>query len=368
MWILNAILNFIGDTALIWVPILLGVVFFHTYMNYRKHKYIDEKIKYVMLEINIPKDVFKSPQAMEIVINVLHHLGGGAMDWRQRFWNGAVLHPSSLEIVSIEGSIYFFIRTTDRLAGLVQSTIYSQYPNAEVNQVDDYTKYVPDYNYHEDSWSLYGADFKLANDDFYPIKTYVDYELDKNVGSLDEEQKIDPITTLIEFLGTAKVVEDEPYQPVRLTHGQQEEIKAIERCISNNGFETIIRTIYLAQKDKENPSVKGFFKSIAFAAFNSWNAIRKNNDTTWDWVWEDITGLREPALKRRFFNDYVERAGFDEPASKYLNFLWYKRSQPMILNSEELATLFHIPGRVSETGSLERIDAKKSQAPTNLPF
>ena len=85
-------------------------------------------------------------------------------------------------------------------------------------------------------------------------------------------------------------------------------------------------------------------------------------------MWEDITGLREPALKRRFFNDYVERAGFDEPASKYLNFLWYKRSQPMILNSEELATLFHIPGRVSETGSLERIDAKKSQAPTNLPF
>jgi hypothetical protein len=40
----------------------------------------------------------------------------------------------------------------------------------------------------------------------------------------------------------------------------------------------------------------------------------------------------------------------------------------MILSSEELATLFHIPGRVSTTPSLERIEAVKSDAPQNLPI
>ena len=38
------------------------------------------------------------------------------------------------------------------------------------------------------------------------------------------------------------------------------------------------------------------------------------------------------------------------------------------MTSEELATLFHIPGRVSTTTSLERIDAKKAEPPQNLPI
>src|SRR5690606_17134817 len=107
----NTILSFIGNTALLWIPIVLLVVFYHSYKAYRRHVFINESLDYTMLEINIPKDVFKSPQAMEIIIDVLHHLGGGVMSSRLRFWEGAVLYPSSLEIVSIEGSIYFFIRT-----------------------------------------------------------------------------------------------------------------------------------------------------------------------------------------------------------------------------------------------------------------
>ncbi|MCA9351303.1 hypothetical protein KC929_00815 [Patescibacteria group bacterium] len=404
MQILSAIGSFISASTFVWLPILLGIAFFHMYQGYRRNWYLANKMKYVMLNINIPKDVFKSPEAMEIVIDVLHHMGGGAMDWRHRFWNGAVLHWSSLEIASIEGSIYFFIRTTDKLADLVTSAIYSQYPNAEVNQVDDYTKYVPDYNLHHDRWALYGADFKLAEADYLPIKTYVDYGLDKSVGSLEEEQKIDPITSILEFFGTIRageqiwlqfvvradpfsawrkdakerikeimasasgsIDEENPVAPLKLTHGDQEEIKAIQRSLKKLGFEVFIRAIYIARNENENPGVVGFFKNPVFKAFNYWNSIRKDTDVGVDWVWEDITGMRDLAVKKRFFNDYVERAGFEDSFSKYLNFLWFKRKKPMVLTSEELATLFHIPGRVSETVTLERIEATKSEAPTNLP-
>ena len=407
MGIFSTILNFIGDTALLWIPIILGIIFWYTFRAYQRQIFVNEKIQYVLLEINIPKDVFKSPQAMELVIDVLSHLGGGAMAWQDRFWFGAVLMPSSLEIISIEGSIYFFIRANHQIADLVKSTIYSQYPNAEVNEVDDYTRYVPDYNVHQDSWDLYGVDFKLAQDDFLPIKTYVDYGLDKAVGTLDEEQKIDPITPLLEYLGTLRsgeqiwiqfivrsdqfsdwrkrgkakiedimgrgreILDDEPFQSVKITHGEQEQIKAIEKGLSKHAFETVIRAVYIAKKENFSKVPIGFFKNPVFKPFNSLylNSIFRNLDTTTvDWIWQDITGLRTPALKRRFFNDYVNRAAFYEPFWKYLNFLWYKRNPPMIFTSEELATLFHIPGRVSETSNLERIDAKKSEAPTNLPI
>ncbi|MCD5389882.1 MAG: hypothetical protein LR005_00620, partial [Candidatus Pacebacteria bacterium] len=302
----------------------------------------------------------------------------------------------------------FFIRAHVQVADLVKSTIYSQYPQAEVNEVDDYTKYVPDFVQHENAWDLYGVNFALAKETFLPIKTYIDYGLDKAIGSLEEEQKIDPITPMLEYLGTlgkgeqiwiqfivradifsswrknatefikemvnkSSMVagEDETsFQALKMTHGEQEQIKAIERSLAKYAFETKIRAIYLAPKENFNKGRVGFFKNNVFKPFASQylNLIKRNGDTTAvDYVWEDSTGLRTPSLKRRFFNDYIHREAFYEGSSKYLNFLWYKRSDPDILTSEELATLFRIPGRVSETASIDRIDSTKAEPPTNLP-
>jgi len=403
---MDIIILFFKNTAIIWIPTVLGIIFWRLLNAYKIQYFVSNKLNHKMIEINIPRDVYKSPQAMELIIEVLHHLGGGAMDWKHRLWSGSVLFPSSLEVVSIEGSIYFFIRADAKLIPVLKSTIYSQYPQAEVHDVDDYTKYVPDYNTHQDSWSVYAADYKLAQENFIPIKTYIDYELDKNVGSLDEEQKIDPLTPMLEFLSTIKAGEqiwiqyivrastfnswrkdaaefikeimgrgkvlddDEPFQSVKLTYGEQDMVKGIERSLSKLAFECVIRCMYIARKEDENPGRKGYFKSPIFQPFSSeyFNGIRKSNDTDLDWVWEDVTGGRIPATKRRFFNEYVRRDAFYDGFWKYANPLWQKREKPMILTSEELATLFHLPGRVSETSTLERIEATKAEPPTNLPL
>jgi hypothetical protein len=39
-----------------------------------------------------------------------------------------------------------------------------------------------------------------------------------------------------------------------------------------------------------------------------------------------------------------------------------------ILNTEELATLYHFPGQVAATPSFKRISSTKAEAPTNLPI
>lgn len=407
----STIISFILNTWFIWLPIILGFFFMRTYRVFKLDQFVYKKMSpknYKMLEINIPHDVHKSPLAMELIIDVLWHLGGGAMSWKDRLWYGAALFPGSLEIISVEGSIYFFIRAHVQVADLVKSTLYSQYPQAEVNEVDDYTKYVPDYTKHENTWDLYGADFTLSKESFIPIKTYVDYGLDKAVGTLEEEQKIDPITPFLEFLGTlgkgeqiwvqfivradvfnswrkdaAEFIkemvnkssmiagdDEASFQALKMTHGEQEQIKAIERSLSKYAFETKIRALYLAPKENFNKGRVGFFKNNVFKPFASQylNLIKRNGDTgAVDYVWEDSTGLRTPALKRRFFNDYIKREAFYEGIFKYINFLWYKKNSVDILTSEELATLFHIPGRVSETASIDRIDSKKTEPPTNLP-
>jgi hypothetical protein len=50
----------------------------------------------------------------------------------------------------------------------------------------------------------------------------------------------------------------------------------------------------------------------------------------------------------------------------YMN--WFSGRLPFVLNTEELATIFHFPGRVAETPTFGRIEARKSEAPPNLPI
>jgi hypothetical protein len=406
---MEIVLKIITSTAFVWLPVILFFVFRNFYLEYKKQSYKFNKLdfsNYVFLEVNLPKEIYKSPQAMEMIIDVLHHMGGGGMDWKHQYWYGALLFPSSLEIVSIEGNIYFFIRAHKKIAALVKSTIYSQFPQAEVNEVDDYTKYVPNYNNHQDAWKIYGADFKLSGPNFLPIKTYVDYQLDEQIGKREEFQKIDPLTPMIEFLSTlgpgeqvwiqyviradamsswrkeaiafveekmnAKKSVDEgaPVQMLRLSYGEQEQIKAVQRSLGKLAFETIIRAVYLAKKENENPNVIGYFKNPVFKPFSSmyFNGIKKNSDVGFDWIWEDFSGKKDKEMKEDFFNDYVNREGFYRP-NKFWDIIFPKPESPKsVLTSEELATLFHFPGTVSETSSLDRIEATKSEAPQDLPI
>ena len=408
---IQEILLFFFNIWFIWLPIILGMIFWRVFRSYVVELFVEKKMnpkKYKMLEISIPKDVHKSPEAMEMVIDVLWHLGGGAMEPIASKYQGASFFPGSLEIVSIEGSVYFFIRAHEQIADLVKNTIYSQYPSAEVSEVDDYTKYVPDFIKHSDTWDIFGAEYHLFKDDFIPLKTYVDYGLDKSIGTLEEEQKIDPIAPMLEQLGTlgsgeqvwiqfivradhgnswrkeakAKIEEimgrggiiddDEPFQSLKLTHGEQEMIKGIERSLDKFAFETVVRSIYIAPKEKFSKGVVGFFKNNVFKPFGSqnFNGLGRHYDTTFvDWKYQDMTGLRTPTYKRRFFKRFINRDAFYEGTFLYsLNPFWHGNSKSIILTSEELATLFHIPGRVSESSAVKRIEAVKAEPPQNLPI
>ena len=44
------------------------------------------------------------------------------------------------------------------------------------------------------------------------------------------------------------------------------------------------------------------------------------------------------------------------------------QSKPYILTTEELATLYHFPGKIVTTPTLERIPSKKVEPPANLPI
>ena len=398
--ILLGILFFFMDTWPVWTLIVCVSLAWSFWMRYLNRKFI-ENIKWVLLEVRIPKEVFKSPFAMEMVIANALTQSGGVGTWVQRYWLGNVLNWFSLEIVSTEGNVRFFIRTSKNFKMIIENQLYAQYPQAEITEVDDYVIPVMA-SMNKEPWSLFGANFILSKEDVFPIKTYVDYNLDQAPEKLDQEQIIDPITPVIEFLGSMRPGEHlwiqimvrvatkrylkpgnwfkkgdwkdegkdvikrlkEEYggteeKPKQMTEIQRQTLSALEKSMLKPGFDTGIRTMYLAKKESFDAFRIGAMLG-AFKQYNSGflNGFKPTNTTGFDYPWQDPTGRRARALKQEMFDAYIRRSYFYEP---------YKMD-PFVLNSEELATIFHLPGAVSETPQLKRIESTKSEPPTNLPL
>src|SRR3990167_8065022 len=162
----------------------LGWVAWKLWVHYIRQDFISG-IDYVLLEIIPPRDVERNPKAMELFItNALYHwsMKGG----KESYWQGAVWFWFSLELVSIEGQVHFYIRTPSRIKGLIETQMYAQYPQAQVKVVEDYTLAVPDIT-PESDWNGWGCEFGLLKPEAFPIKTYIDFGLDKDP---KEEYKI----------------------------------------------------------------------------------------------------------------------------------------------------------------------------------
>ncbi len=218
-------MQFIIDIALSLIYFLLFLLlcawawrFWKMYVN---QKYLNKaNEEYLMLEIRLPREIFKSPLATEVAISSLLQ-SGGVGNWYARNFQGNLPVYSSLEIASIEGVVHFYIRTQAKFRSLVESNFYAQYPGIEIIEADDYTKLIRYHHLAKDvacwgevyslqkkwepvnektgkEWEKGGSNYKMKAD-FLPMKTYVDFALDKDP---KEEFKIDPITPLLEMMGS----------------------------------------------------------------------------------------------------------------------------------------------------------------------
>lgn len=381
----------------LWIAVATFILFWHAWKRYIKAFFIS-KIEWIILEIKLPKEMFKSPQAMEIVLGALYQAPG--INFYEENYLGKVRGWASLELVSINGTIHFFIRIPKGLRITLESHIYSQYPNAEIHEVPDYVGKVP-YGVKGSEWELFGTEFKLTKEDAYPIKTYVDYGLADNP---KEELKIDPITSTLEFLGSigqgeqlwfqilvmaaqkrfdkpgaffekqdwkdeSKAIIDKlmkrdkpkgadaPKADTLLSPGEKDIVAAIERQVSKLGFDCGIRFLYLAEKGKFNPAnIAGIASSLRQYNSLNLNGFKPTRMTTFD-PWEDPFKNRIVKLKKKMFEAYVRRGYFYPPYDRV----------PFVLNTEELATIYHFPGAVLETPTFGRIESKRGEAPVNLP-
>lgn len=385
-----------------WGPPLLAYAFFMVWTGYVRGKFLAGQ-KYVLLEVRLPREVNKSPLAMELALAGFY-ITSGESTWYDVYILGKVRTWFSFEIVSDGGNIHFYIWTRETFRPVVEAQLYGQYPDIELFEVSDYTTVIPEYN--PEQVVLVGHEYGLDKPDPYPIKTYVDYGLDKDP---KEEFKIDPLTSVLEYMGSLKKGEHLWLQIIFRSHKKkkrkgtffettdiQEEAKdeihklleelkqekpstdgttfsysriptkseaevmaAIDRNSGKLNFDCGIRMIY-AGKPKEAfvgsriPAVINLLRAFTSKELNGFGV---NWGTYTNYPWEDFRNIRMDFYKKKLVHQYRMRSWFHGPYSK----------APFILSSEELATIFHFPGGVLQAPSVERVMSKKAEAPGNLP-
>ena len=407
------------ELAPLWVPILLIFVFVPLWLRYVRAGFF-EKTGYVLLEIKLPREIERSPKAMELFFSGAVW-AKGSVTYVDTFWDGKVGPWYSFEIASFGGDVHFFVWVWPKLRKIVETQIYAQYPTVEISEAPDYAARYP---YGLEGRFMWGTHIKLAKPDPYPIKTYIDYGLDKEE---EEEIKVDPITPTLEFLGGLKKGEqcwiqilaqahqdrswvhghlfkrpdwkDEakdlvndilmrdpktkstrkesatgfPIMPT-LTEGEKEQANAIERSLNKPAYECMIRALYFAEGDAQSeipksiPALVGAFRQYSANDFNGFRLgwFTDLSDETKDVLW--VTGLREKMVAifqkiygKQMYDAYRRRSFFHYP------YRFFHVNKPFILTTEELATIYHFPGKVAATPTIGRAPSRKGEPPPNLP-
>jgi len=158
----------------------------------------------------------------------------------------------------------------------------------------------------------------------------------------------------------ASKTEDGVDREMMLTPGEREVLTEIENKIKKPIFRTVIRGVYVAKRAQFNASHKILTRSY-FNHFQTQNLNYLRFSTVTRPKTHYVFRKSIPFIRtRRMFRNYVLR---------FTPLFPDRKKECSILNTEELATIFHFPFKVTGLVSptMERVQSKKGGPPPNLP-
>ncbi|MCA9369605.1 MAG: type IV secretion system DNA-binding domain-containing protein [Pseudomonadales bacterium] len=318
-------------------------VFFYMLLQWYKHRNREEyALDFVSLLVRLPKD-------NEIKIDAAEQMFAGLYSIKH---SGvfSFLKPEdvfSFEVVALKEEISFYISCPKKIRDLVEKQIHGAYPNADISERDEV-------NIFSEKGRVDFAALKLEKANYYPIKTYKDLPTDglslitSALSKLDDGEG-----AIVQILlrpegkkwrdqGRSHIQNEKKKEadPEKATYGHDpKEMEAIATKTEKPGFRVAIRVVVSSTNEY---SAESHLNNItgAFAQFSSaYNGFDKGR----------------VFLKHIFMIDFLYR---------YMPFF---NRNTAILNTEELATIFHFPNKTVETHHIKWLNAKNAPAPSMIP-
>lgn len=286
----------------------------------------------------------------------------------------------SFEIVVKDAKISFYVAIPDRWREFVEQQIHAQYPHAEISVETDYNLFKPQSH-------IMAASLFLKSRSAFPLKTFKKMDADpllailnplskiaENEGALvqyivrpasskwrkqgvhmirdiREGQKFEYVAHRSAFMrgihkwqkvlfpkhkDPSKQGQTEQYH---LTQMEEEMVKTMEEKISHGGLELTVRLVSSADSQtKAKMNLENIVNS-----FSQYNIYRYGNSF----------GAAVPKNQNKIIRESIYRS---PDANRY-----------MVVNTEEMASLWHMPVPNTETPHINWLGARKAPPPTNMP-
>jgi len=366
----------------IFIAILILVFTFRYFLKPKKSISISQINDKVFLEIKVVKptldqkiDIQSDPLAAEQLFSVIHGI----------LKEGIEDNIFSFEIVVTNQKIKFIVVTPRILENHITSQIYAQYPLAQITKISDYAEEIQNYS------NVKAGALVLGKNQAIPILTFRDFEIDplsaitSSLGQVKEGEGLSiqliarptPDTWQIQgydlvtkikkkessqksksiaqlflygildiFINILKTVmgissvEATPKVPAITALSQSEEalVKGIENKLTRMGFDCYVRVVSYANTsfdcEQNYNSCMATFKQFSRASLNGFIEVPQSN----------IQGFLNDLSARRVSSEYS-----------------------YVLNTEELASIYHLPSSSVENPNISWAPIKLSEIPENLP-
>jgi hypothetical protein len=380
---------------LIVLPILAAIVvtpglYIRSRRASQEHKEYERGLKMVSLLIHLPpvsddtdlggrdvRDVTdENISKGQVIYNIL--ASTFQKGWKNRRYGQ---RHFGFEIVGSQGFVYFYATVPASLVDVVKQAVVSAYPSARLEQVDGHNIFSPVGKINATT----GGELTLKESFAYPIATYQDLKRDameallNSLSTLGKEdgaaiqilmrpadpgvwrksahavagkkRKGNENAVGIERLGSilkqfavafVKPIEPEDKKDSKpeLSNLDQAVLDAIDDKTRHPGYEVLIRVVASSNISQRSQAILG----NVVAAFALFDAPGKN-------------GFK-----------FTPSKDVEKLATSYILRFFPQRANDNILNSIELATIFHFPDQRSiPTSQLERQDSKQVDGPRNIP-
>ena len=283
----------------------------------------------------------------------------------------------TVEMVVHHDRISFYVGVPSKQQSFIEQQIHAQYPNAQIDEVSDYNMFSPD-------GLILASYVGLRRPSYFSIKTYRKLESDSMNSLTNALAKIDtedgasiqyvirsaPASWRKEGMRIARAMQQgkkledvkdgswlkafgkfvvdlhkagdekrKPDEAYRLSPLEEEMVKGLEEKSSKAGLEVNIRVLV----SSKTPEKAQRYLNDILSAYGQFN------------IYE-------------FGNSFIKRMPrFQNTIIRHFIFRHFDERYHIVLNAEELASLFHFPLATTETPKINWLLSRKTIPPSNLP-
>jgi hypothetical protein len=321
----------------------LGYILFLLW-KYRNRE--EDSLNFVVMQIALPRENEIKIDVSEQLFTSLHSIHHSG------FWS--FLKPKEhlcFEIVARQEDIRFYVVVPKKYTDMVEKQIHGSYPGADIRVVEE-----P--NIFTQEGKVAFAALRLSGPNYMPIRTFRDLPVDSlsTLTSVLAKMKtgegavvqilIQPADGKWRSLGRSfisKTKKNEANPEKASFNVDHKTLEAVEQKVSKSGFNAVVRLV-VSSPDAESAKMHLDNLVSSFSQFESdHNHFKK---------------VKFP-IKKLFMIDFVYRY-FPVISPPFFR-------QYSVLNSDELATIYHFPNKFVETAHIFWLNAKRAPAPSQIP-